>query len=167
MSTPDKTSPGQPSARQVVRLRARDAEIIEAYGAGLSLREMAEKLGLGNPQKAAKELQAALRRLDQRLIDGAAIMRADEMIRLQRMTAALEPRMADPKAAAELRLQSESRRRLYGLDLQREIEEQAPEVHVHFALPEDRVRGDIEDATFEEVVPQLEAEASAETTPED
>lgn len=156
MST-DKPNP----PRQVVRQRTADAELLDSYSAGLSLGQIAEKHGLGNPQKASKAIAAALRRLDQRLIDGVSVIRADEMLRLQRMTAALEPKMGDPKVAAELRLQSESRRNLYGVDLQRDIEIAPPSIVVEFALPADR-RPEPMDAEYEEVVPQLEAETSPE-----
>lgn len=131
---PDTTGKDHLPARQVIG-RHSDGPLLDDYNAGRSLAEMAERHGLGNPRKAAKAVNAMLRRLDQRMKDNADIMRAAELVRLNRMSAALDEKMSDPKAAAELRLQSAERSRLYGLYLEREHEMQVPQIVVQFAVP--------------------------------
>ena len=157
----------EPSALAQLGVRAADRLLLADVRAGMSLSEIAERHGLGNPRKAGAAINRALERLDRRLIDSAPIIRAGEFVQLSRMSAALEDRMGDPKVAAELRLQSEARTRLYGVQLQREIEVAPPTINVLFALPEDRGGAEVTDAEVEEVVPQLEAETSPPEDPED
>lgn len=134
-----------------------EVEILESYTKGLSMSQISEKHGLAGAHKAQKLINDMLKKLDKAIIKGTDRVRAREFLRLETVTAALEPKMDDPKVAAELRLHSESRRRLYGVDLQREVEVEVPEIHVHFGVPEEAGPAPV-DAEFEVVEPdQIES----------
>ena len=65
--------------------------------------------------------------------------------------------------AAEKRLLSESRRRLYGLDVKGEAEVEAPQINVIFATPAERApEADIVDSTGEVMPPPALGTGGAE-----
>lgn len=120
-------------SRASLSIRVKDAALIDDYIEGkFSLQEIAERHGLGNVVKVQRALAAAMRRLDSRIVSGADIMRAQEFLRLARLGEKLEAggKLTDPKVISELRLLSESTRRLYGLDLERKVEAVEPTVFV-------------------------------------
>lgn len=126
-------------SRALVGMRLQDAALLRDYAAGKSLSDMARDHGLGNPKKAAKALERALQRLDARIQGSRDAIRAGEFMHLQAISDALSPRMSNPKNASELRLLSESRRRMYGVDLDLKVEGQEPIVFViDNTLPNDR-----------------------------
>lgn len=146
--------------------RLDDLELLREYRRTGDLAAVAAKHGLGNPREAAKAVEKALARLDKRLLGHAGALRAQEFLRLEDIDAQLgDPvwvdqdgnERADPKIAAEKRLLSESRRRLYGLDAKVEAEVEAPQINVIFATPAERpgVGGapEITDGEYEVVEP--------------
>jgi hypothetical protein len=152
-----------PSA-SVVGKRLDDLELLREFRRTNDLMAVSEKFGLGGARKAAQAISRAVDRLDRRLIGHAGALRAMEFIRLEELSEELGPaggetddghRWADPKVAAEQRLLSESRRRLYGLDLKAEVEHEAPTFNVIFAPPGERGEGaggaDVIDGEAEEL----------------
>jgi hypothetical protein len=155
-------------APSAVGARLDDLELLRDYRRTGDLGEVAAKYGLGNAQEASKAVQKALNRLDKRLLGHAGALRAQEFLRLEEIDEQLgaagyeDPEnpglwISDPKVAAEKRLLSESRRRLYGLDVKGEAEVEPPQINVIFATPAERpdVGGapEITDGEYELVEP--------------
>lgn len=146
-----------------VGARLDDLELLRDYVRLGSLGELAEKRGLGNAQEASKAVNRALTKLDKRLLGHAGALRAQEFLRLEEIDADLGRAAytdqdgvlrGDPKVAAEKRLLSESRRRLYGLDVKGEAEVEAPQINVIFATPAERAADvEIVDSTGEVMDP--------------
>jgi hypothetical protein len=156
-------------APSAVGARLDDLELLREYRRTEDLSAVAAKYGLRGPQEASKAINKALNRLDKRLLGHAGALRAQEFLRLEAIDEDLgragyeDPEhpgvwISDPKVAAEKRLLSESRRRLYGLDVKGEAEVQAPVFNVLFQTPAERgvggaQAGEITDGEYEVVEP--------------
>lgn len=147
--------PKIPTAAQIA-LRRKDQELLQHAQDGVPMAEIARIMGFPSAKAAQNAVARALDRVDKRLIGSIGALRAREFMRMERYTEILEESEAgpaDPKVAAELRLQSAERRRMYAVDLQRE--EQVPEVQVNVLFETPSRRGETYDG--EEVpTPALE-----------
>lgn len=107
----------------------------------LTLEQIAKKYGYKSRGQASIAVRNALRYVDKQVRKDAPAMRARELLRLEQLDERLSEcgLPSDPKVAAERRLLSESRRRMYALDLQREEAVQAPTFQIMFGTPGQRV----------------------------
>jgi transcriptional regulator with XRE-family HTH domain len=113
---------------KVAQVEGRRSAVLQYRCAGLSLRQIADRVGVSHTQ-VAKDLQAALTELRADMVDMATDLKAIESERLDRARVALWARVCAGDLAAIdrwIRL-SESFRRLHGLDAPLKVAETDPE----------------------------------------
>jgi uncharacterized protein (DUF433 family) len=163
----DDLKPPPPPA--VVAARLRDQRIIEAWADGVSLEEIAQRFDYTDARAAQVALRRALRNTDRRLQEKVNELRAAEFWRLQKLDQELAEHNppGDHKVTAERRLIGAEVRKLYGVDLQREVE--APErfiFQVEMRLPGERGESETVDAPEVEENPPAQLEPGDEEVPD-
>lgn len=142
--------------------------------AGSSSAEIAEALKI-HRSSVWRMLEEALADRRREIAEGTETLRALENAAIDEYIQSLRPAAlaGDPAAHRGLIRWHERRARLNDLDLQREIEQAVPEVHVHFAVPPlpPEPGQTVEDGEFEVVEPRaIEAggtDASEAPDPQD